>query len=127
MDPLFTSLSELFDQELTQQPADDTQSANQQLQSLIQVAGTMLRAIGGDHAKLDRAVAGIVEAMLKVATHGSANVRKTIVFFMVDIYFMLNESDFSKYLARFGENQQKLVQIYRDRRCKEGTGSATKK
>ena len=65
----------------------------------------MLRAIGGDHAKVDRAVAGIVEAMLKVATHGSANVRKTIVFFMVDISFMLHESDFSKYLARFGENQ----------------------
>jgi len=87
----------------------------------------MLKALGGEQAKVDRAVAGTVEAMLKVTAHGSANVRKTIVFFMVDISFMLHESDFSKYLARFGENQQKLVQIYRDRRSKEGSGSATKK
>lgn len=53
----------------------------------------MLKALG-DHAKVERAVAGIVEAMLKVTMHGSANVRKTIVFFMVDISFMLHESDF---------------------------------
>jgi hypothetical protein len=53
----------------------------------------MLKALG-DQAKVERAVAGIVEAMLKVTMHGSANVRKTIVFFMVDISFMLHDSDF---------------------------------
>ena len=37
-------------------------------------------------------------------SHISANVRKSLVFCMVDIYFLMNPEDFTKYLEQFNVN-----------------------
>ena len=68
----------------------------------------MLRTLG-EQEKVDCAMTVLIDEMLKVSTHSSANVRKTFVFFMVDLSFMLDENAFQSYLTRFGDNQQKLV------------------
>lgn len=49
-------------------------------------------------------------------SHESANVRKSIVFLMVDVYFKIEPSEFSKYSDQFNVNQQKLINIYIERR-----------
>lgn len=48
--------------------------------------------------------------------HTSANVRKSLVFCMVDMHFLLEASVFEKYLSRLNSNQQKLVNIYIERK-----------
>ena len=61
----------------------------------------------GDSVELG--MSQLLEAMLKLTTHPSANVRKSLIFFMVDLSFLVNAEAFAKYLSRFGDNQQKLV------------------
>jgi len=35
---------------------------------------------------------------------------------MVDMYFVMHQNDFNKYLSQFNINQQKLVNIYIERK-----------
>ena len=48
--------------------------------------------------------------------HTSANVRKGLVFCMVDMYFLMEKRDYERYLSKFNANQQKLIQIYVERK-----------
>lgn len=38
-------------------------------------------------------------------SHEQANVRKSLVFCMVDAYFIMEKESYDKYLARFNVNQ----------------------
>ena len=49
-------------------------------------------------------------------SHESANVRKSIVFLMVDVYFKVDPSEFNMYQEQLNVNQQKLINIYIERR-----------
>lgn len=42
--------------------------------------------------------------------------RKTLVFCMVDAYFIMDKEVYDRYLARFNVNQQKLITIYIERK-----------
>ena len=53
-------------------------------------------------------------------SHDSANVRKSLVFCMVDLSFLMRKDDYIKYMARFNPNQQKLVNIYLERKGNTG-------
>lgn len=48
--------------------------------------------------------------------HSLANVRKTMVFAMVDAYFVMEKEEYDKYLSKFNINQQKLISIYIERK-----------
>jgi hypothetical protein len=37
--------------------------------------------------------------------HSSANVRKGLVFCMVDMYFNMEKEDYEKFLGKFNQNQ----------------------
>lgn len=49
-------------------------------------------------------------------SHSSANVRKALVFTMVDMNFLMEKEDYEKFLNKFNPNQQKLVSIYIERK-----------
>ena len=49
-------------------------------------------------------------------SHSSANVRKGLVFCMVDMNFFMKKADYDKFLSRFNSNQQKLITIYIERK-----------
>ena len=54
--------------------------------------------------------------------HSSANVRKGLVFCMVDMNFYMSRADYEVYLNKFNANQQKLITIYIER--KNGGGGS---
>lgn len=56
-------------------------------------------------------------------SHESPNVRKSLVFCMVEMHFVMEQSDFARYIAHFNSNQQKLVNIYIERRSGGGANS----
>lgn len=59
-------------------------------------------------------------------SHDSANVRKSLVFCMVDMYFVMDHNDFNQYITQFNVNQQKLVNIYIERRATGGSITSPK-
>jgi hypothetical protein len=53
--------------------------------------------------------------------HSQANVRKTLVFCLVDAYFIMEKDVYEKYLSKFNQNQQKLITIYIERKSNSGS------
>ncbi|CDW80330.1 clip-associated protein [Stylonychia lemnae] len=105
-----------------------------QLQIMIKMT-TLLFKILNNHKLIDKYFSVMFENLFQVIlkhylyqkqlmSHDSANVRKSLVFCMVDMYFVMDHNDFSKYLTQFNVNQQKLVNIYIER--KSGGSSSPK-
>lgn len=49
--------------------------------------------------------------------HTSANVRKGLVFCMVNMYFLMDKETYEHFLSKFNANQRKLVTIYVERKA----------